>query len=113
MQKKSEVQFDFLKQFIEHALDEAGFQNLTEETRGQYVPQFVAEAERRIGLALIPRLTEDSAKELEQLLEKDDLTPEEMRNFWTDTIPDFENVVGDTLRSFSQELKDTLNELSH
>lgn len=111
MPETTTSQFDFLKQFIEHALDEAGFDTLTEETRGQYVPQFVAEAERRIGLALIPKLTESSATELQQLLEKDDLTPEEIRNFWTHNIPDFEVVVGDTLKSFARELKDTLANL--
>ena len=107
-----EAQFDFLKQFIEHTLDEAGFDSLTEETRAQYVPQFVAEAERRIGLALIPQLTEASASELEALVEREDFTAEEMRNFWTTNIPDFENIVASTLKDFAVELKSTLSALS-
>lgn len=112
MPENAEVQFDFLKQFIEHALDEAGFDTLTEETRAQYVPQFVAEAERRIGLALIPQLTEASAKELEQLMKKEELTAEEMRNFWTDNVTDFQGTVTGTLKDFALELKETLSQIA-
>lgn len=112
MSQTQETQFDFLRQFIEHTLDDAGFDTLTEETRAQYVPQFVAEAERRIGLALIPRLTEVSAKELGELVDKEEVTPEEMRNFWTNNIPEFEKIVAETLKDFAIELKSTLSNLS-
>lgn len=103
-----QTQFDFLEQFIETTLDEAGFNTLTEETRAQYVPQFVAEAERRIGLALIPKLTETSAKELDELLKNDEMTAEEMRKFWVKSIPNFETTVQETLKNFAVELKDML-----
>ncbi len=112
MAQHQDMQFDFLHQFIQHALDEAGFENLTEQTRAEYVPQFAAEAERRIGLALLPLLSEQSAQELGTMLEQEDLTPEEMRNFWMRSIPNFEQVVQQTLADFSKELKDTLANIS-
>ncbi|MBI2437015.1 MAG: hypothetical protein HYV41_04730 [Candidatus Magasanikbacteria bacterium] len=107
-----DTQFDFLKLYIEKTLDEAGFDKMTEETRAQYVPQFVAEAERRIGLALMPRLPGEAAMELEQLLGKEDINPEEMQQFWKKYVPDFDEVLQKTLTDFAEELKEVVAQIS-
>jgi len=112
MNHTQDTQFDFLHQFIQRALDDAGFQNLTEQTRAEYIPQFAAEAERRIGLALIPRLSPESAEELTTMLADDAVTPEQLREFWKRSVPDFEHVVERTLNEFSKELQDTLANIS-
>ncbi|EKE06817.1 MAG: hypothetical protein ACD_18C00267G0002 [uncultured bacterium] len=105
------AQFDFLKVFIEKTLDEAGFETLSEETRSEYVPQFVAEAERRLGLALIPKLSEESVKNLEKFLQQKDFSLEDLQQFWVDNIPDFQATVEQTLLDFKGELKDIVSTL--
>ncbi|MFA7245525.1 MAG: DUF5663 domain-containing protein [Candidatus Magasanikbacteria bacterium] len=105
------AQFDFLKVFIEKTLDEAGFENLSEETRAAYVPQFIAEAERRLGLALIPKLDESAVKELESLLKRENFSPEDLQQFWLNNVTNFQATVEQTLLDFKGELKDIVSTL--
>lgn len=100
-------QFDFLESFIHKVLDEAGFENLSEETRSQFVPMFVAEAERRLGMTLLPLLSENQAKQLVELADQNG-SAEELAAFWQTSIPDFEQLVQQTLSAFAQEFKKTL-----
>ena len=101
-------QFDFLESFIHNVLDEAGFENLSEATRNQFVPMFVAEAERRLGLALLPLLTDKQASELADLANNDKTTAEDLANFWQQNVPNFQTVVEETLTAFAEEFKQTL-----
>jgi hypothetical protein len=101
-------QFDFLETFIHKVLDDAGFESMTETTRAQFVPMFVAEAERRLGLALLPMLNDAQAKQLAELANDGNTTPENLAQFWQESIPDFTNVVQATLDQFAQEFKKTL-----
>lgn len=101
-------QFDFLKTFIAELLDGSGFASLSEQTRQQYAPQFQAEAERRLGLALLPRLNEKSAEELAELVSNPNTKPEDLREFWLANIPDFNALVENTLRSFADEFRQAL-----
>lgn len=107
-----EIKFDFLKLYIEKALDDAGFDKLTEETRAQYIPEFVDEAKRRIGLALLPLLEDDAADDLEKLLINEQITTQEVQQFWSSHVPNFNEVVQKTLVDFAQEMKDTLARVS-
>jgi hypothetical protein len=100
--------FDFLRSYVEKVLDDSGFANMPEETRAQYVPQFVAEAERRLGLALLPKLNEASAKELAALGSSESVTSEALQQFWQNNVPDFSDVVQKTLADFAGEMKSTL-----
>ncbi len=100
--------FDFLRSYIETLLDQTGFAEVSESTRAQYVPQFVAEAERRLGLVLMPKLNETSAKELVQLAQAKDTTPEALQAFWQKNVTDFSEVVQKTLADFSAEMKTIL-----
>ncbi len=111
-QEQEDVKFDFLRSFIEGAIEDAGIESLSEETKDQYVPQFVAEAERRIGLALIPKLEESSADELKGLFEVENPDQETVQNFWKTHVPDFDQVVKKTLEDFAVELKQTLSQIS-
>ncbi len=105
-------QFDFLRQYIDEILDKVGFVSLNEDTRAEFVPQFVAEAERRIGLALLPKLTEDSATELAALVQKPNVTAEELQTFWKTNVPDFSEVLTETLKNFTEEVKTTVAGIS-
>jgi len=102
------AQFDFLKVFIEQLLDDNGFDEVTEQTRAQYVPLFINEGEKRLGLALTPMLSEPALAELAQLAEKGQATPEALRDFWFKNIPNFEAEVQKVLASFAEEVKNTL-----
>ncbi len=101
-------QFDFLRQYIEKLFDDNGFAGLNETTRAQFVPQFVAEAERRVGLAVLPLLTPKSADLLAGLLKNENVTAEQLQEFWKTNVPTFETVVQQTLQQFSDEFKKTL-----
>ncbi len=101
-------QFDFLRQYIETLFDENGFEGLNETTRAQFVPQFVAEAERRIGLAVLPLLTPASAETLAGLLKNEKVTAEQLQEFWKTNVPQFETEVKKALQQFAAEFKKTL-----
>lgn len=101
-------QFAFLETFIHQLFDGAGFASTSEATRKQFVPLFTAEAERRLGLALVPLLNEAQAKELSGLLDSGDLNTEAMSAFWRASVPQFNKVVEKTLSDFAVEFKKSL-----
>lgn len=103
--------FDFLRTYIETLLDQSGFAEVSEAARAQYVPQFVAEAERRLGLALLPKLSEGAAKELVKLAEAEDTTPDALQEFWQTNVSDFSAIVEKTLADFANELKNVVKNL--
>ena len=105
---QSQPQFDFLRVFIEQLLDENGFEEVSEETRAQYVPLFIAEGEKRLGFALTPMLSDAALTELAALAEKGEATPEALQNFWRKNVPNFEREVQKVLTAFGQEVKNTL-----
>ncbi|MBU0660947.1 hypothetical protein KKG22_02080 [Patescibacteria group bacterium] len=102
-------QFDFLNQYIEQLLDQHGFDTLSEESRAQYIPQFVAEAQRRIGLALIDKIDEPAAKQLQGLLEDENISPEKLQQFWQTNVPEFDAIVKQTLDDFAQEFASVMS----
>lgn len=104
-------QFDFIRQYIEQVLDINGFDGLSEDTRAEYVPQFVAEAERRIGLAMLPKLNETSATELARLIQDPNVSAEVLQNFWKSNVPNFDELLETTLRNFAEEVKKTVSQL--
>src|SRR3989338_4653949 len=101
-------QFDFLQTYIERLLDDNDFLNLSEETRAQLIPQFEAEAQRRIGLALLPHLDENAANQLCRLIDDPMVSPEKLRAFWVDAVPEFESIVEETLRDFAIEFRQVI-----
>lgn len=103
MSAKSQ-QFDFLHEYIEEALRQAGYGNLDEKTKQEFFPRFVAQAEVRLGSAIMPLINEDAAKELESKI-KNNADPEEWLKFWQKNVPNFQDVVAKTLKDFVEEIK--------
>ncbi|MBI5728875.1 MAG: hypothetical protein HY983_01335 [Candidatus Magasanikbacteria bacterium] len=104
MATPSQPSFSFLEKFVLEALQSHGFDKLSPADQVSFFPQFMAEAEERLGIALLPRLTSESAaKELDVLLQKES-APEEWSIFWKKHVPDFTAVVKDTLQKFASEL---------
>lgn len=105
-------QFDFLHSYINTLLDESGFEEMSEETRNQYIPMFVAEAERRLGIALLPMLSAEQTEELANKGKDENITAEALADFWAQAIPDFKKIVEKTLTEFAVEFKKTLKNVA-
>lgn len=110
-QPSSDAQFDFLRAYIERLLDDNGFAAVKEDVRAQYIPQFVGEAQRRLGLAVLPLLDKKAADALAALLEDPNMTQEDIQAFWKTNVPNFESVVQKTLMDFAEELKGVLAQI--
>lgn len=104
-------QFDFLRDYVEEILHQGGFNNLNEETKKEFLPRFVAQAELRLGAALLPLLSEAAAKEMAGMIEKQAVNPDQWLSFWQKNIKDFNNVVEKTLRDFAVEVQAAVNSL--
>lgn len=96
---------DYMEAYILRVLAEAGVDNLSEELKADYVQQFMAEAEYRIGAALAPHLDEAAAKKYAELMEQENVSGDDWMAFWRANVPDFENVVGKALDDFAVEVK--------
>lgn len=104
-------QLDYLETFVSKILDEHGFADAPEEIRNAYIPQFVTEAQNRMGAALMPKLSGDAAKELAEMLNNNELTQEQLKAFWEKHVPDYEMIVAQTLDSFAKEVGEVLAEV--
>lgn len=103
------AQYDGIRQFVETLMDENGFAGLSEETRGQYLPQFMAEAERRIGLAVLPFLDAAGAEEFKNLVENEKATSEQLFSFWQGKVPNLDTVVKTALQQFATEFRQSVS----
>lgn len=109
MAKPAQPSFSFLEQFVLDALKAHGFDKLSAADQTSFLPQFLAVAEERLGLALLPQLTsEKAADELNELLQKE-ATPEQWFSFWEKNVSNFTGIVKNTLENFAAELSTAFN----
>lgn len=102
-------QFSFLEQFILDELNKNGFNKLTADDQTALFPQFVAESERRLGLALVPHIkSEADAEQFSAMLEKAEATPEDWYLYWKRVVPQFDALVKQTLSDYVKELQSAL-----
>lgn len=99
---KSAVSALWLEQEILKMLEEAGVGRLTAENQEKYLPQFVTEAQFRLGVALTPHLTTETAEELANLIDSD-AGAEEMEVFWHKAVPEYDSVIKNALEEYTQE----------
>ena len=102
------VQFDYLTVFINKILDDAGMENMAEELRDEFVPKFVAEAYKRLGVVLFPLLNKEQIEAYGKLMERSDVEDSMVFDFWKSALPNFEQLVQETLNQFATELKNNL-----
>lgn len=107
----TDYKLNFLEQVILDFLNTTSIGDLTKENAQTYLPQLVAEVQFRIGESLSPFLTEQSAAEFVRMAESDNTSPEEWKNFWQKTVPSFEKIVDDALKSFVAECADIMKNL--
>jgi len=96
---------------VEEALRQSGFGNLSEETKKEFMPRFVAQAELRLGAALLPLLSESSAKEMSDMIDKQTANPDQWLVFWQKNVKDFDNVVRKILKDYADEMKKMANDI--
>lgn len=104
-------QFDFLSDYVLDVLKKNGFADLTPENQAEFLPQFTAEAQRRIGAALLPLLNEDAAEAMIKLGNNEQTTDKDWWSFWNKQVPDFKEVVNQALADYTQDLKKVLGGL--
>jgi len=97
-------QFDFIKQRVLEILKNQGFDKLSEDDQKAYLTQFSAEAERRLGLAVLPQLSETAVIELEKMTNQD-ISPDQWFEFWNNNVTDFTGLVDKTLKDFAVEIE--------
>ncbi len=95
----------WLDQYISDLFDEYGFETMTEEQRSEFVPQFSAQLQQRLGLATMKQLDQKAQIELEKIMEMDNLNQQMLDDFWKNNIPDHEKLVKKVLEDFAQEFK--------
>jgi hypothetical protein len=105
------MQFSFLETAIHRMMDEAGFTEMSEETRNQFLPQFVAEAERRIGLAYTAVLDEAGAEAFADLFSGAEVNPEAVQAFLATHVPQYQELANETLNAFAIEFKAAVGEM--
>ena len=93
--------------YIENVLQEQDI-TLTEDQKQFYLPQLSTMAEKHVGAALMEKLTLDQLKEFEQLFSNDETTAEEWNAFWNKSIPQFESVVENHMRTFAEKVRSIL-----
>ncbi len=94
---------DFVEQFVRDMLQKSGFGEITEQTEREYIPQLVAEAERRIGLALLPHLDEAGAEEFARIAQSEEPSGQEMFAFMQQHVPNMQQFIQQALEDFSKD----------
>jgi predicted methyltransferase len=92
-----------LEELVVSVLNENGFGKLDEDAKKTYLPQFIAQAEQRLGAAMLPLLGEQSANEFVKLTKKE-TSSDEWYGFWKKNVPNFDLVVKKTLKDFASEV---------
>lgn len=97
-------QFDFLRQFIEQMLDELGLGDLNEKEKNQYLPQLTRQLQERIGIVLLPKLSDSDLERFSRLTDKT-ASRDEWQLFWTTALPNFAEEMKAILTDFTTEVK--------
>ena len=96
------TKFSFLEEQILSMLENFGLKNLSENNKKTFLPQLAAQAEYRLGLALLPKLSEAQAEQMVKLIDSE-ASPEQMAEFWQNAVPDLSDVVETVMRDFAVE----------
>lgn len=97
-------QENFLAKFAEEVLTKK-FGELTEEQKQMFVPEMTELIEERVGIILLPKLSQENAAEFADLLDKE-TGPEEWKNFWYNALPNFEEEMKSILSAFVLEISE-------
>lgn len=99
------MQENFLVTFVEKALAENGYTNLTEDMKKELVPQFVAQLEQRIGVSMLPNLSVENAEKFTDILKDKNASPKQLIDFWEKAVPNYQEIVKKEMETFLSDLK--------
>lgn len=98
--------FDFLIEYILALLEENKIE-LTDEQKKVYVPQILAQVELRLGLKLLPQLTDEQKDKFAKMVNQE-AGPQEWSKFWHEAVPAFDDDVKEVLMGFAEKTKQIL-----
>ncbi len=101
-------QQDVLEQFILKLLADNGLGNITDDQRAIYVPKLLSQLEQRIGIELMPKLSEPHLDKFSALIDDTQTTPETWQAFWHEAVPDFEQALQDIMEEFAADVSEQL-----
>jgi len=104
---KNTHHFDFLIEYVLALLEENGIE-LTDDQKKIYVPQILAQVEMRLGLELLPKLSDDQKTTFAKLANTEGTSAESWRKFWYQALPSFEEDIKNVLIDFSEKVKQIL-----
>ena len=103
------LQFNFLTEYVQRLLELNGLGNLTPEQQARFVPQLVRQVQERLGMEMVPRLTDEQAEEFVNIANNPATTVNDWKNFWEGAFPDFQTQVEHILTEFAAETRDILS----
>lgn len=101
---QASTQFSFLETMVLEMLRAKGFDRLSPADQEVFLPQFTAEAERRLGVALMPYLNNEAAMAEFNKLAGADTSAGAWFTFWNSRVPKFDEVVKKALEDFANEV---------
>lgn len=102
---------DFLRDFVLNLMDSVGLDSLDKDTKKRFVGQFTAQAERRIGIKLMPKLSDEDRKELAQMIEEGNTGGQEMNKFWSNKVDNYTDLVREALDEFAGEMREEMQKI--
>ncbi len=99
--------FDFLTEYVLALLEENDIE-LTDDQKKMYVPQILAQLEMRLGLELLPKLSEAQKEKFAKMTNNENISVEEWKKFWYGAVPTFEIDIKNTLITFAEKVKQIL-----
>lgn len=98
------MQEDVIQKFINQILIEAKIDQMPEDFKKEYTEKLAQEAQRRLGIVAMDELDEQGIRDLEGFMKKKGMPKsQELMEFFSQRIPDFENKVISALRQFADE----------
>ncbi|MDO9509853.1 MAG: DUF5663 domain-containing protein [Candidatus Magasanikbacteria bacterium] len=103
----TDKKFSFLEEQILAVLENSGLKELSEKNKATFLPQLATEAEYRLGLVLMQKLSEEQLKELVKLTEKG-ASQKELEKFWLTNINGFTEIVSKIMAEFAKDCQTIL-----
>ena len=98
---------NMLQQYVTKMLEQI-MGELSEEHKAQFVPEVASQLEERVGLMLLPLLSQEQLKDFAKLLDAEP-SDEKIVAFWKESIPKFEEELEKIVNSFADEVKQAIS----
>ncbi|MBI2989798.1 MAG: hypothetical protein HYY51_01230 [Candidatus Magasanikbacteria bacterium] len=100
---------NFLSDYVDALLKDIGLEDLSGEQRERYVPQLLRQVQDRIGIELIPKLSDEQLDRFSDLANDNASSNEAWKDFWLSSIPDFDQELERILSEFAKEAREILS----